>query len=112
MTQTEPATITVQIEVWSSLSHLFGLQRARRTIAVEAPEGTTLQSLMHRLSIEYPCFGKFFYKPGTSEPNGRVSVVVNNRLPELLTGDATILQNSDCIVLVQAYEGGSYSRFI
>jgi len=46
------------------------------------------------------------YKPNTSEPSGRVSVVINDRLPELLEGYETRLHDGDRIIIVQAYTGG------
>lgn len=101
------ATINVHVEVWSSLSHLFGEQRLRsRSLEKRIPAGTTLDRFLRDLAEEYVEFGRFFYKPGTKDPSGRVSVIVNNRLPELLKGDQTELHDNDRIVLVQAYEGG------
>ena len=46
------------------------------------------------------------YKPDTNEPSGRVSVVINDRLPELLEGYETRLGEGDRIIVVQAYMGG------
>ena len=101
------STAGITIEVWSSLSHLFGEERPRRrTLQVEVEEGTTLERLLGRLAEEYPRFAEFHYKPNTTKPNGRVSVIINNRLPELLDGYRTKLSDNDRIVLVQAYEGG------
>lgn len=42
----------------------------------------------------------------SGEPSDQVSVVVNNRLPELLDGFATRLHDGDRVILVQAYAGG------
>ena len=101
------ADITVEIQVWSSLSYLFGGQRLRRLdFQVNVPEHTTLDALMDKLAADHPQFGEFYYKPGTREPNGRVSIVVNEQLPELLNGYETPLEDGYQVVLVQAYEGG------
>lgn len=95
------------VEVWSSLSHLFGAERARRrSLQVEVEEGTTLEGLLRKLAQENPRFAEVMYKPDTSEPSGQVSVVVNDRLPELLDGYETRLRDGDRIILVQAYAGG------
>lgn len=95
------------VEVWSSLSHLFGAERARRrSLQVEVEEGTTLAGLLRKLAQENPRFAEVMYKPDTSEPSGQVSVVVNDRLPELLDGYETRLHDGDRIILVQAYAGG------
>jgi len=100
-------SITITIEVWGSLSHLFGEERPkRRTLQMNADVGTTLEGLLINLAERYPSFADFYFKPNTTEPNGRVSVIVNNRLPELLDGHETKLNDNDRIVLVQAYEGG------
>ena len=97
----------ITVEVWSSLSHLFGEERPRRRILqVDVEDGIPLERLLGRLAEEYPAFAEFMYKPDTAEPNGRVSVIVNGRLPELLDGYKTQLCDNDRIVLVQAYEGG------
>jgi len=97
----------VTVEVWSSLSHLFGAERARRlSLEMEVEEGTTLEGLLKTVADENPRFAEVMYKPGTSEPSGQVSVVVNDRLPELLDGYETRLHDGDRIILVQAYAGG------
>lgn len=97
----------VTVEVWSSLSHLFGAERARSlSLEVEVEEGTTLEGLLKKVADGNPRFAKVMYKPNTREPSGQVSVVVNDRLPELLDGYETRLRDKDRIILVQAYAGG------
>lgn len=97
----------VTVEVWSSLSHLFGTERPRRhSFDVEIEEGTTLATLLRRVADENSRFAEAMYKPNTSEPSGQVSVVVNGRLPELLDGYQTKLHDKDRVILVQAYAGG------
>jgi len=97
----------VTIEVWSSLSHLFGLdRRTRHVLDMEIDEGTTLAGVLEKLADENPRFAEVMYKPNSNEPSGHVSVVVNERLPELLDGYETKLNEGDRIILVQAYAGG------
>ena len=97
----------VTVEVWSSLSHLFGLNRRKRhVLEVEIDEGTNLAGVLERLADDNPRFAKALYKPDSREPSGYVSVVVNERLPELLNGYKTKMNEGDRIVLVQAYAGG------
>ena len=100
-------TSRVTVEVWSSLSHLFGSGAPRRRfLEVPVEDGTTLAGLLQVLGQENPRFAERMYKPDTNEPSGRVSVVVNDRLPELLDGYDTRLNDGDRVILVQAYTGG------
>ena len=97
----------VTVEVWSSLAHLFGSETPRRlSLEVSLDEGATLSALLWKLGRENPRFANTMYKPGTNEPSGRVSVVINDRLPELLSGYETPLHEGDRVILVQAYTGG------
>ena len=98
---------TVTVEVWSYLSLLFGAKDARRHTLEEAiEEGITLGTLLVSLAEKHPRFGEVMYKPDSREPSGRVSVVVNDRLPELLDGYETKLHDKDRVILIQAYAGG------
>ena len=100
-------TSRVTVDVWSSLSELFGEgPPRRRSLEVRIEEGMTLGALLWRLGQDNPRFAKRMYKPGSDEPSGRVSVVINDRLPELLDGFETGLHDGDRVVLVQAYTGG------
>ena len=97
----------ITVEVWSSLAHLFGSEMPRRlTLEVSVEGGATLAGLLRQLGREHPRFGQTMYKPDTTEPSGRVSVVINDRLPELLSGYETPLSDGDRVILVQAYTGG------
>jgi len=97
----------ITVEVWSSLSHLFGSEAPkRRSLEVPVEEGATVADLLWKLGRDYPRFADVMYKPNTSEPSGRVSVVINDRLPELLEGYETRLHDGDRIIIVQAYTGG------
>ena len=97
----------VTVEVWSSLSHLFGSEAPkRRSLEVLIEEGVTVAAVLWNLGRDYPRFADVMYKTNTNEPSGRVSVVINDRLPELLEGHATRLHDGDRIIIVQAYTGG------
>ena len=97
----------VTVEVWSSVSHLFGAEAPKRlSLEVAIEDGTTVAVLLWRLGQEYPRFAGTMYKPDTNQPSGRVSVVINDRLPELLEGYETRLHEGDRIIIVQAYTGG------
>jgi molybdopterin converting factor small subunit len=98
---------TITIEIWSSLSHLFELKKRRRHFMdMEIDAGTTLAGVLEKIAEGYPRFAKVMYKPDSGKPSGAISVVVNERLPELLDGYETKLDEGDRIVLVQAYSGG------
>ena len=98
--------VTVTVRVWSILSASFGIETARaRVLEVEVPEGATILDLLKQLGAEYPRFGRVMFD-AAGEPSDQVSVVLNDRLPELLNGLATRLRAGDRVSLVQAYAGG------
>ena len=79
--------LRINIEVWSSLSHLFELNtRKRHTWDMEIEEGTTLAGVLEKLANDNPRFAKTMYKPDSKDPSGFVTVIINERLPELLNG--------------------------
>ncbi len=102
----EDGVITVTVKVWSWLSAMFGIETTgARVLQVEVPEGTTLLDLLRQLGATYPKFGSVMFD-AQGEPSDQVSVVVNDRLPELGEGLATRLRDGDRVALVQAYAGG------
>ena len=97
---------TVSVRVWPTLSALFGAETIRsRALEVEVAEGATLLDLLRGLAAAHPAFGAVMFDAGGA-PSEQVSVVVNDRLPELLDGLGTRLRDGDQIILVQAYAGG------
>ncbi len=97
---------TVSVRVWPSLTALFGAQGHRsRALEVEVGEDATLLELLRRLAAAHPAFGAVMFG-ADGEPTDEVSVVLNDRLPELLDGLATRLRDGDRVILVQAYAGG------
>jgi len=101
--------IAVTVKVWSILSAAFGLETSgARTLEIEVPEGATLLDLLRQLAAEYPGFASVMFDP-SGEPSDQVSVVLNDRLPELGLGLDTPLRAGDRVTLVQAYAGGCYS---
>ena len=98
---------TVTVDAWSSASHLVGGRRGeRRTLSMDVDDGETLAELLEQLADEYSRFENVMYKPGTREPSDYLAIVVNDRLPELLDGYETRLNDGDRILIVQAYQGG------
>jgi molybdopterin converting factor small subunit len=98
--------LTVTVRVWSWLSGTFGLETTgARTLEVQAPEGATILDLLRQLGAEYPRFGSIMFE-ADGEPSDQVSVVLNDRLPEIGEGLATRLRAGDRVTLVQAYAGG------
>jgi len=98
---------TITIEVWSSLSHLFEFEtRKRYSWDMEVDAGTTLAAVLEALARDNPRFDKTMYKPESKVPSGAVTVVINERLPELLDGYETEMSEGDRVTLVQAYAGG------
>jgi molybdopterin converting factor small subunit len=105
----------VTVEVWSSLSSFFQppapgklprklLFDVEFDVEIEGP--ATLDRLLRHLAAGYPDFSAYMYDPRTGEPSEAVSVVVNDRVPELLAGYQTPLKDGDRVTLVQAYAGG------
>jgi molybdopterin converting factor small subunit len=98
---------TVTVDAWSTVGHLVGGDRGeRRTLSMYVDDGETLAELLEKLADEYTEFERVMYKPGTREPSEYLAIVVNDRLPELLDGYQTRLDDGDKILIVQAYQGG------
>tara|TARA_Y100000031_G_C8019110_1_gene291665 strand:- start:256 stop:642 length:387 start_codon:yes stop_codon:yes gene_type:complete len=98
---------TVTVDAWSTAGHLLGgRQGERRTLSVDIDDSATLAKLLERLADEYSRFEEVMYKPGTRVPSEYLAIVVNDRLPELLDGYETRLNDGDTILIVQAYQGG------
>ncbi len=102
---------TITVEIWSSISHLFGEERppesGRKLYLQESlPEDGTLFDLLRQLAADNPRFGRMMFDPKTGNPTDLVQIVVNDRLPELLQGYDTVLKDGDRVTLVQAYAGG------
>lgn len=68
--------------------------------------GKTVADVLEMLASDNPRFAETMYKPGGKDPSGFVTVIINERLPELLDGYETKVQEGDRIILVQAYSGG------
>lgn len=96
----------VSVRVWPSLTALFGAETIRsRALEVEVADGATLLDLVQRLAAAHPAFGALMFD-AEGAPTDQVSIVLNDRLPELLDGLATRLRDGDRVILVQAYAGG------
>ena len=96
----------VSVRVWPTLTALFGAETIRsRALEVEVADGETLLDLLRHLAAAHPAFGAVMFT-ADGAPTEQVSVVVNDRLPELLDGLATRLRDGDRVMLVQAYAGG------
>lgn len=94
------------MRVWPTLTALFGPQSTRsRAIEVEVADGATLLDLLRSLGTAHPAFGAVMFG-ADGAASDQVSVVLNDRLPELLDGLATRLRDGDRVTLVQAYAGG------
>jgi molybdopterin converting factor small subunit len=97
----------VNVRIWASLSQLFAEEQVMpRFLDVEIEEGVSLEAFLRKLGADYPRFGAVMFEPSTGEPSDQVSVLVNDRLPDLLDGFQTRLRDADRVSLVQAYAGG------
>ncbi len=102
---------TITIEAWSSVSHLFGEERppaatGKLFLQIQVAEGATLGTVLQELAQQHPRFQRVMFDSRTGQPTENVSVVINDRLPELLDGWDTAVRDQDRITLVQAYAGG------
>ena len=94
------------MRVWPTLTALFGPESTRsRALEVEVADGATLLDLLRSLGTSHPAFGAVMFG-ANGAPSDQVSVVLNERLPELADGLATRLHDGDRVTLVQAYAGG------
>jgi molybdopterin converting factor small subunit len=101
----------VKVEVWSSLSSFFqepapGALPRKLSIEVDICEPSTLDRLLRSLALDFPRFAAYMFDATSGEPTELVTVIVNDRVPELLAGYQTVLQDGDRVTLVQAYAGG------
>lgn len=99
------ATVRVEFASWLSRSLSAG-QGERLVVVEQVSEGITVGELFGRLAGRYPKFAELVYDPHSQELTGGVSVIVNNRLVELLDGVKTRIKDGDVILLLPAFAGG------
>lgn len=74
----------------------------------EVEPGATVRDLFQRLTERYPAFGELVYDTRQRELTGLVSVIINDRILELVGGLDTEIHHGDCILLLPAYAGGEH----
>ena len=98
---------TINLEVIPWLPSLAGKKgEGRMVLAQEVPEGATVGQFLEQLRSHWPKLVDYVVEPDTQRLTTLVSIIVNDRLLELLDGLDTRLQEGDTVILLPAYSGG------
>ncbi len=98
---------TVKLEVLPWLTEALGARPSEHLLMEEeVADGATVGDLLTKLAQRYPRFQKVAFAPGSQMLRDEISVIVNDRILELLQGLETKLSNGDVIVLLPAFSGG------
>ena len=73
---------------------------------MEVEAGTTVRDLFDSLAAKSEHFAQYVFDRDRQDLTGRVVVVINDRILELVQGLDTKIQDGDTILLVPAYAGG------
>ncbi len=99
---------TVTLEVVSWLAKALGSQESGRLVRHEEVQtGATVRDLFDRLASENQEFARYIYDQGRQSLTGHVTVIVNDRILDLLNGLDTEINDGDTVLLLPAFSGGS-----
>ncbi len=97
----------VRLRVFSWLSTTLGVEDSTGLVReVEVEAEITVRQLFNRLATEHQDFAKYVFDRDRQDLTGRVSVLFNDRVLELVQGLDTEIEDGDTITLVPAYAGG------
>lgn len=97
----------VNLEVIPWLTSLMGRRGEGRVVLVEdVPEDITVGQFLQQLRARWPEMVDYAVEPATQRLTTLVSIILNDRLLELLDGLETRLREGDTIILLPAYSGG------
>ena len=69
-------------------------------------EGETVGQLLDQLAEKYEGFQEAVFDPQSRKFSGQVTIVLNDRLLELLQGLDTKIKDGDTLILLPAFVGG------
>jgi molybdopterin converting factor small subunit len=97
----------VKLQVFSWLTTALGAKDRTSFVEVlEVQAGETVRHLFGRLAAEHQDFAKYVFDRDRQDLTGRVSVLFNDRVLELVQGLDTEIEDGDTITLIPAYAGG------
>ena len=101
------ALAKVKLEIVPWLTDYFGFKGSRRLVLEEGLEdGATLRDLLMRLADQYQGLAELFFDPEGQELSGQISIIVNDRMLELVGGLETRIDDGARIMLLPAFDGG------
>ena len=99
------AKLTLQVFSW--LTRSFVAEEAGHfETQMEVEAGTTVRALFDSMAAKSDNFAEYVFDRDSQDLTGRVVVVFNDRILELVQGLDTKIQDGDTILLVPAYAGG------
>ncbi|MFH1560590.1 MAG: MoaD/ThiS family protein [Chloroflexota bacterium] len=97
----------IKLHAISWLSRAFGAEDASHfDTEMEVKVGETVRALFDSLAAQSHDFAEYIFDRDRQDLTGRVVVVFNDRILELVDGLDTKIQDGDTILLVPAYAGG------
>jgi molybdopterin converting factor small subunit len=98
---------SVQLEILPGLNASVGGNGVDSVIFnKEMEEGSTVGDVIRKLANEYQDFGDIFFDTQTNKLSGQVTVVLNDRLLEVLKALDTEIKHGDIIRLFPLIAGG------
>ena len=95
------------MQVFSWLTTVLGGKDSTSLVTeVEVEAEITVRQLFNKLATEHQDFAKYVFDRDQQDLTGRVAVLFNDRVLELVQGLDTEIEDGDTIVLVPAYAGG------
>jgi molybdopterin converting factor small subunit len=98
----------VRLEFLPSLAETLGIEQKWEEVIYEQGRNsiTSVIDLLNRLAVRYPRFGELVFDVSTQKLTGKVSIFINNRHLELVSGLETKLKEGDILTFVPPVEGG------
>lgn len=99
---------TVRLEFLSSIAEALGGEGTTEDMVLEAKveEGKTVRALLGHLAARYPRFEQIVFDAESKNVNEEVSLFLNGRRLELLSGLETKLEDGDVLSLLPFISGG------
>jgi molybdopterin synthase sulfur carrier subunit len=102
-----PGKGKIRLELLPWVSETCGYKKPGRLILEEeVEEGATTGALLRKLAAEHPALTEAIFDPSGERLSGRISIVLNGRLLNLLNGLDTSVRDGDIVTLLPFIDGG------